>query len=288
MSVIPSQPDDVDAHTRERRSRRAEALVIAPGVGYASASRLQDLIDMVSDTQDFAGRDRILAKLRSRLAQVERVARELARQADEAAASAPEGTRLEQLAGDPSRILYRRDGRLYGIIQGVVTDKDGRTHPARPGEVPTSYQAITPGRVRFRLGGCGGPTTTSKRVSTLQEAVNHITQRADAMTAETRKDVQAAREGGLFDVPGMPRVRAPKEARPWEPKPGEVGGPITFEGGRTGQVWADAPYGGKWVIPDQRREGEAYAIYVGRHGRVDPTLSSRKYQQQWLRARDQR
>lgn len=285
MSVIPSQPDDVDARTRERRSRRGEAVVIAPEAGYGSASRLQDLIDMVSDTQDFAGRDRILANLRSRLAQVERVAQDLARQADEAVASAPAGTQLEQLAGSPSRFLYRRDGKLYGIIQGLVTDKDDRTHPARPGEVPTSYQAITPGRVRFRLGGCGGPTTTSKRVSTLQEAVDHITRRADAMTAETRKDLQAAREEGLFNVPGMPRVRAPKEALPWEPKPGEVGGPITFEGGRTGQVWSDAPNGGKWVIPDDRREGEAYAIYVDRRGRVDPMLSSRDYQQQqrWVR-----
>ena len=286
MSVIPSQPD-VDARTRERRIRWAEALVIAPEAG-ESASHLQSLIDMVSDTHDFAGRDRILANLRSRLAQVEQVARELARQAGEAAASAPAGTQLEQLAGNPSRFLVRRDGKLYGIIQGQVTDQSGRTHPARAGEVPTSYQAITPGRVRFRLGGCGGPTTTSKRVSTLQEAVDHITRRADALTAETRKDLQAAREEGLFNVPGMPRVRAPKEARPWEPKPGEVGGPITFEGGRTGVVWSDAPNGGKWVIPDDRREGEAYAIYVGRRGWVDPTLSSREYQQKWMRARDRR
>ena len=281
MSVIPSQHDDVDARTR------AEALVIAPDAG-ESAAHLQALIDMVSDTQDFAGRDRILANLRSRLAQVERVTRELARQADEAAANAPAGTQLEQLASDPSRFLCRRDGRLYGIIQGQVTDKDGRTRPARAGEVPTSYQAITPGRVRFRLGGCGGPTTTSKRVSTLQEAVNHITRRADEMTAETRKDMQAAREEGLFNVPGMPRVRAPKNAQPWEPKPGEVGGPITFEGGRTGVVWANAPRGGRWVIPDNRLEGEAYAIYVDRRGRVDPMLSSREYQQQWQWVRELR
>jgi hypothetical protein len=47
-------------------------------------------------------------------------------------------------------------------------------------------------------------------------------------------------------------------------------------------VWSDAPNGGKWVVPDERQEGEAHAIYLDKHGRVDKNLSSREYQQSWL------
>lgn len=187
--------------------------------------------------------------------------------------------RLEETANPHRELVKDANGRTIGLVEGMVNDtRRGSKGPrvARPDETPEFYRAVTPGRnPRGKVGGNDWLGVNTKRVDSRQAAVEQVANRAPKIAKETAADLQ----GGLFEAPPSTR-RQGKAPTMGE---GEPGGPITFEGGRTGTVWAEAPGGGKWVIPDQRQPGEAHAIYVDSRGRVRDDLSSQDYQRDWLR-----
>ncbi|MGW1676025.1 hypothetical protein [Saccharopolyspora sp. NPDC002376] len=182
---------------------------------------------------------------------------------------------------DPSRPqqqLVRQNGKTIGVLEARVKDprrKEG-SRPALVDEEPDMYVSRVAGSHTSKVGG-GQTSVVSKQHASMDDALAHVKQHHTTDSKRAQKDLQ----GGLFEVPKA--SKAPKSSKPHEIKEGDVGGPIKFAGGRTGTVWSEAPQGGKWVIPDDRKTGEAHAIYVDKSGKVRKDLSSAVYQKDWLR-----
>lgn len=219
-------------------------------------------------------------KQKAALAGAELQRRASARTAERLAAKPEQvigGAGLHQAGSAPHRHLVKQDGKVLGIVEGRTRHPDSTADvPTPKGETPTHYAAVTVGRLKTGTGrtGEGGtkvPTRTTEHAS-LADAVAAVQTRGSKVPRESKAD-----QASLFDVPKTGRsTKAPTMAE------GQLGGPIKFEGGRTGTVWADAPGGGKWVIPDERKPGEAHAIYVARDGTVHEELSSAATQKDWM------
>lgn len=186
---------------------------------------------------------------------------------------------------DPSRPqqqLVRQNGKTIGVLEARVKDssrKEG-SRPAGIDEEPDMYVSRVSGSHTAKVGG-GETSVVRKQHASVGEALAHVKQHHTTDSKRAQKDLQ----GGLFEAPKA--SKAPRSSKAPSLGEGEVGGPIKFAGGRTGTVWAEAPKGGKWVIPDDRKAGEAHAIYVDSHGDVHTAMSSAVYQKDWLRARKQ-
>lgn len=181
------------------------------------------------------------------------------------------GAGLHRIHGAPHQYLVKQDGKALGIVTGHSKDKSGELKPTLIDDTPTHYVATTVGRRKPGSGTSTMPKKNSEHTS-LADAVGAVQTRGAKIPKESKAD-----QASLFDVPKAGRsTKAPAMGE------GELGGPIKFEGGRTGTVWAEAPDNGKWVIPDERQPGEAHAIYVDKSGKVHAELSSAATQKRFM------
>lgn len=268
--------------TEAGRQSQRNSLTIDEGQAYRKAAAgISDPVQAheagmatVSAMREHAAAERVRREAEQK-AQRERADAELARaMAADKAKAADLGLDL-----DPSRPqkLVRQNGKTIGILEGHVKDqrRDGGTRSAGIDEKPDFYVSRVSGS--YTPGRSTEVSVTRKKHATLDEALAHVKQRHTTDRKRAEKDLRS----GLFAAP----AKVGRSSKPPAMGEGELGGPITFEGGRTGTVWGLAPDNGKWVIPDDRFEGEAHAIYVDKKGEVDHRLSSRTVQADWLAAR---
>lgn len=83
-----------------------------------------------------------------------------------------------------------------------------------------------------------------------------------------------------FRMPTAKAIKPPKfgkrravAQKPYDPKPGDPGTTVTFDGGRTGTVWAITT-GGSWVIPDEPA-GIERLVLVAKDGYIRRTWTDR-------------